>query len=86
MSEKTLKFDNIRVNKKEFHKSKHPIGLDLINVDQIKLSDKFQHSDDGFMYFIGYKKGQIVKQLYIISPQMTGYIKYFENGEKACLS
>ena len=60
--------------------------LDLINVDQIKLSDKFQHSDDGFMYFIGYKKGQIVKQLYIISPQMTGYIKYFENSDKTCLS
>ena len=35
MSEKTLKFDNIRVNKKEFHKSKQPIKLDLINVDQI---------------------------------------------------
>ena len=29
MSEKTLKFNNIRVNKKEFHKSKQPI--DLIN-------------------------------------------------------
>ena len=35
MSEKTLKFDNIRVNKKEFHKFKQPIKLDLINVDQI---------------------------------------------------
>ena len=29
MSEKTLKFDNIRVNKKEFHKSKQPIDLRL---------------------------------------------------------
>ena len=37
VSEKTLKFDNIRVNKKEFHKSKQPINLDLINVDQIVL-------------------------------------------------
>ena len=27
MSEKTLKFDNIRVNKKEFHKSKQPVDL-----------------------------------------------------------
>ena len=33
MSENALKFDNIRVNKKEFHKSKQPINLDLINVD-----------------------------------------------------
>ena len=29
------KFDNIRVNKKEFHKYKQPINLDLITVDQI---------------------------------------------------
>ena len=33
MSEKTLTFDNIVVNKKEFHKSKQPINLDLVNVD-----------------------------------------------------
>ena len=31
MSKKTLKFGNIRVNKKEFYKSKQPINLDLIN-------------------------------------------------------
>ena len=60
MSEKTLKFDNIRVNKKEFHKSKQPIDLDLVNVDQIVVSDKFKHSDDGFKYFIGYKEDRIV--------------------------
>ena len=35
MSEKTLKFDNIRVNKKEFHKSKQPIALMSVYVDQI---------------------------------------------------
>ena len=40
MSEKTLKFDNIRVNKKELHKSKQPINLNLINADQIVASDK----------------------------------------------
>ena len=77
MSEKALKFDNIRVNKKEFHKSKHPIDLDLINVDQMVVSDKFKHSDDGFKYFIGYKEGEIVKPLCIILPKMSGYIKYF---------
>ena len=37
LSEKTLKFDNVRVDKKEFHKSKQPISnnLDLVNYDQI---------------------------------------------------
>ena len=82
MSEKTLKFNNIRVNKKEFHKSKQPIDLDLVTVDQIVVSDKFRHSDEGFKYFIGYQEGEIVKPLCIILPQMSGYIKYFENGGK----
>ena len=82
MSEKTLKRDNIRVSKKEFHKSKQPIDLDLINVDQIVVSDKFKHKDDGFKYFIGYIQNEIVKLLCVILPQMTEYIKYFENGRK----
>ena len=43
MSEKALKFDNIVVNKKEFHKSKQPIDLNLVKVDQILISDKFKH-------------------------------------------
>ena len=56
MSEKTLKFNNIIVNKKEFHKSKHAIDLDLVIVDQIVVSDKLKHSDDASKYFIGYQK------------------------------
>ena len=80
MSEKTLKFDNIRVNKKEFHKSKQPIDLMSVNVDQIVVSDKFKHNNEGFKYFIGYQEGEIVKPLCIILPQMSGYIKYFEYG------
>ena len=47
MGEKTLKCDNIKVNKKESHKSKQPINLDLTNVDQVVVSDKFKHSHDG---------------------------------------
>ena len=37
---------------------------------------------NGFKYFIGYKEGEIVKPLCIILPQMSGYIKYFENSGK----
>ena len=66
MSEKTLKFANISVNKKEFHKSKQPINLNVINVDKIVVSDKFKHSDDDFKYFLGYKEGEMVKPLCII--------------------
>ena len=82
MSGKTLKFNNIRLNKKEFHKSKEPIDLMSVNVDQIVVSDKFKHNNEGFKYFIGYQEGEIVKPLCIILPQMNGYIKYFKNGGK----
>ena len=82
MSEKTLKFGNISVNKKEFHESKQAINLDLVNVDQIVISDKFKLGDDGFKYFIGFKGGEIIKPLCIILHQMSAYIKYFENGGK----
>ena len=77
MSKKTLKFDHIRVNKKEFRKSKPPVELDLINIDQIVEPNK--RDDYDFKYFLGYKEGEIVKPLCIILPQITGYIKYFKN-------
>ena len=68
MSEETLIFDNIRVNKKEFHKSQQLINLDLTNVNQIAVSDKFRHNDDGFKYFVSYKEGEIVKlNRYVLS-------------------
>ena len=51
-------------------------------VDQIVVSDKFKHNNEGFKYFIGYQEGEIVKPLCIILPQMSGYFKYFENGGK----
>ena len=60
-----------------------PIAIKKIDdYDQIVVSDKFRHSDEGFKYFIGYQDDEIVKPLSIILPQMSGYIKYFENGGK----
>ena len=85
MSEKTLKFNNIGLNKKEFHKSKEPIDLMSVIVDQIIVSDKFKHNNEGFKYFIGYQEGGIVKPLCIVLPQMSGYIKYFKTVVKTCL-
>ena len=79
---KTLKFKNIKFNKKEFHKSKEPVELMSVDVDQIVVSYEFKHNYESFKHFIGYLEGGIVKPLCIILPQMSGYIKYFENGSK----
>ena len=77
MSEKTLKFHNIRVNKNEFHNSKQPIILALVNVDSILISDKFKHSVMVLNILLVTK---MMKPLCIILSQMSRYIKYSENG------
>ena len=82
MSEKKLKFNDIIRNKKEFHKYKEPTDLFSVSVDQIVVSDKFKHNNKVFKHLIGYQKGEIVKPLCLILLQMSGYIKYFENGGK----
>ena len=83
MSEQTLKFGDIMVNKREFDASKQAIALNLVNTNKIVVSDKFKHSDYGFKYFIGYlHEDYVIKPVCIILPQMSGYIKYFDNGGK----
>ena len=82
MKEKTLKLENIVVNKKEFFKSQQTIDLHLIILDQIVLSDKFKDNNDGSKYFVCYREGEIVKPLCIILSQMSWYIKCFENDGK----
>ena len=39
MTEKTLKFNNIRLNKNEFHQPKEPIDLFSLDLDQIVVCD-----------------------------------------------
>ena len=68
IGEKTLKFNNIKVNKKEFHKSKQVIELDLVDTGKIVASDRFKR----FKYFIGYQEDKTVKPLCNILPQRNG--------------
>ena len=49
--EKTLKFNNIKVTKKELHKSKQPVDLMSVNAEHIVTFDKFKHSDECFLIF-----------------------------------
>ena len=82
MSEQTLKFGNIGVDKKEFYASKQAIASNLVDSSKILVSEKFKFSDDGCKYFTGYSDGNVIRPLFIILPQMSGYIKYFDNGGK----
>ena len=66
---------------KTFHKLKESIDLFSVNVDEIVVSDKFKYNNKEFKDFIGYQDG-LIKPLCIILPQMSRYIRYFDNGGK----
>ena len=48
MPKKTLKIDNVEVDKKDFHASKQPIALESVLINKIVVSDKFEYSDKNF--------------------------------------
>ena len=85
MRKQTLKFDQIVVNKKDFHASKQAIALDLVKTSKILVSEKSKHNENGFKHFIGYLyNDDVIRSLFILLPPMIGYIKYYENGGKKC--
>ena len=81
---KTILFGDIEVSKKEFYDSKKSIPLNLIDVGNIVISNEVKNNETS-KYFIGYLHGvDEIVPLCIILAQMSGYIKYFENGGKTC--
>ena len=81
ISKKKLKFSNAEVNKKEFHTSKTPIAWNSVDIDKIVVSKKFKRNDSASK-FIGYKEDDIIMHLSIVLPQISGYLKHFDNGGK----
>ena len=76
MSEQTLKFGHIVVNKNDFHAFKQAIALDLVESSKILVSDKSKHYENGFKHFIGYLHvDDVIRLLCIVLSPMSGYIK-----------
>ena len=75
--EMCLKLGEIKLNKKEFCKSKQPMYLNQVEISNIVISDEFK-LDDSVKNFSEYKNGGTVKPLCNILPEMGGFIKYFE--------
>ena len=82
MSSQKLKFGDKEVNKKEFYSSKEAILLDSVDLSKIVVSKKWKLDDTRYKYFCGYLNNDVLQPLCVILPQMSGYIKYFDDGEK----
>ena len=78
-----LVFGDIEVSKKEFYDSKKAINLNLVDINNIVVSNKTKGNNETSKFFIGYMADiDVITPLCIILPQRNGYIKYFENGGK----
>ena len=56
--------------------------LDSINLNKIVVSSKCKLYDTTYKYFCGYLNNDVIQPLCVILPQMSGYIKYFDDGGK----
>ena len=82
MSLKKIKFGNKEVNKKEFYSSKQAISLDSVDLNKIVVSKKCKINDTTYKHICEYLNNDTIQPLYVILPQMDGYIKYFDDGGK----
>ena len=76
-----LVFNDINVNKKNCE-SKQGIKLNDIIIKNIVVSNKIKINDKILKYCIGYIVDDNVIPLTLLLPNMSGWITYFENGEK----
>ena len=87
MSENTLKFKDVIVNKKEICASKQSIALSLVDTNKIVVSDKCDHRVNGSKYFIGNfddDNDNIIRSFCILLSRSSVYIKYFDDGKNMC--
>ena len=82
MTEKNINFDNKKVDKRNFYRYKRPLSLDDIDVDKILISRKEPYAKkSSFKHIKGYGDHDYIGLLYIRLPQMTGYVKGFDNNK-----
>ena len=82
MSSQKIKFGDKEADKKKFYSSKEAILLDSVDLSKIDVSSRWKLNDTTYKYFCGYLNNDVIKPLCVILPQMSGYIKYFDNGGK----
>ena len=82
MSLKKIKFGNKEINKKKIYSSKQAISLDSVDLDKIVVSKKWKINDTTYKHICGYLNNDTIQPLFVVLPQMDGYIKYFDDGRK----
>ena len=69
MGEKTLKFNNTKINKKEFHKSSQATDLDSVDTNKIVVSDKLRIVKKVL------NNSLVIKKMKLLSHYVLSYLK-----------
>ena len=56
--------------------------LDSVDLSKIVVSSRWKLNDTTYKYFCGYLNNDVIKPLCGVLPQMSRYIKYFDNDGK----
>ena len=84
MESKTLCSGETCIDKNAFHNNKSSINVNEIEINRIVLFDKTSYGNKGsFKRYIGYRhKDRTFSPLNVKFPQLTGYVKHLNNGDK----
>ena len=85
MTGKNLNFNDNKIRKSYFYKSKKIYNIEDINANKILVSKKEAYgTKNSFKYFIGYNDNDVIKPLSVKLPQIAGYAGRF--NENATMS
>ena len=81
MSGKNINFDDKKIKRSSFYKNKKINNIEDIDVNNILVSKKEPYgTKNSLKYFIGYNDNDIIRPLCIRLPQMTGYVRKFDEN------
>ena len=78
MNEELLIFGENRINKRKFHYTKTPVWINNEDIHKTLVSDKTAFGKKNYKYFIRYKDGRRISHLCIMLPEMSRYVKMFD--------
>ena len=81
MSGKNINFNDKKIKKSIFYKNKAINNIEEINVSNILVSKKEPYGNkNSFKYFIWYNDNDVIRPICIRLPQMTGYVRKFDEN------
>ena len=85
----SVNFGHKKILKRDFYKNKIVTKIEGIDVDKILVSKEEPYcTKNSSKYFIGYNDNDVIRTLCVKLPQMTGYVKKFDDNVtksfKAC--